>query len=118
MKSKFFKIETYFFLCLIFYGLLYIVITPPFYSSDEEYHFIKSNSKEYIYIYGKTFFPEKVSEFIQPPFGWGFNKDNYNYKYNLHDLKKLYKKKFNNMFNISFMRNIDAIIFLSLLYWF
>ena len=96
MKSKFFKIENYFFLCLIFYGLLYIVITPPFYSSDEEYHFIKSNSKENIYIYGKTYFPEKVSEFIQPPFGWGFNKDNYNYKYNLHDFKKLYQIEYNN----------------------
>ena len=96
IKNKFFKIENYFFLCMIFYGLLYILLTPPFYTSDEEYHFIKSNSKENIYIYGKTHFSEKISEFIQPPFGWVFNKDNYNYKYNLDDFKKLLKIGYDN----------------------
>ena len=120
IKNKYFKIEYYFFLCLILYGLLYIVIIPPFYTSDEEHHFPKINSKEKIYIYGKTHYSEKVLEFIQPPFGWSFNQivENYNYKYNKDDFKKLLKVEYDNNFIENTSPSIQGYPFSSYILYF
>jgi len=88
------KIYIYYFICIFFYGLLYLFVTPPFYVSDEATHFRKAASKEIIYFRGELEISENAQNFSDIKiFTWGFVRDNEGYKYHASEIIS-FKDKF------------------------
>ena len=84
------KIENYFLFFILFYGVIYIFITPPFYVSDEMGHFNKAASKELIFFNKDLKISKSARKFSED------KKFNYYYYKNLKD----YKFKKNDIINL------------------
>ena len=75
------KIYIYYFICVFFYGILFLFITPPFYVSDEAAHFRKAASKEVIYFRGELEISKSAQKFSDIKiFTWDFVRENKGYK--------------------------------------
>ena len=75
-------LNKYFLASLIIYGLIYIIITPPLYVTDEYFHFQKAASKENFYFSEKLSISEDLDKFInQEKYSWYFLSEEKNYKY-------------------------------------
>lgn len=88
------KIHIYYFICIFFYGLLYLFVTPPFYVSDESAHFKKAANREVIYFRGGLKISENAQNFSNIKiFTWDFVRDNKGYKYQASEILS-FKEKF------------------------
>lgn len=80
LDNRFFN--KYFLIFLIIYGLIYIIITPPLYVTDEYFHFQKAASKQNFYFSKKLSVSEDLDKFInQEKYSWYFLSEEKNYKY-------------------------------------
>ena len=80
LDNRFFN--KYFLIFLIIYGLIYIIITPPLYVTDEYFHFQKAASKQNFYFSKKLSISEDLDKFInQEKYSWYFLSEEKNYKY-------------------------------------
>ena len=59
------KLHYYYLFTSAIYILIYVFLTPPFYSNDEYSHFQKAASKEKIYINGKLSISKNAKEFAE-----------------------------------------------------
>jgi len=102
------KIYIYYFICSFFYGLLYLILTPPFYVSDESAHFKKAASREVIYFRGGLKISENAQNFSNIKiFTWDFVRDNRGYKYKA---SEILSSKENFLWNNKFVEaNLFAV---------